>query len=126
MKKYFKLIKNITGTQYIISVLIIGLLKYSQEYYLPIFNNKNFIDIFLINFFGVILILINWYRSRRFVEWKYYFISLTIFGLIHSIGFTFFDSIELLNSNFFYLVKISTIGTLLITIVMTILNSNKQ
>ncbi len=105
--------------------MIIGVLKYSQEYYLPTINNKNFLDIFLINIFGVILILLNWYRSKRFVEWKYYFISLTLFGLIHSIGFTFFSSFELLNSNFYYLVKISTIGTLLITIVITILNSNK-
>ena len=125
MKKYFNLLKKITGTQYFCFIIIVSIVKFLLGYYIPIIKNIGFLDLLLINFFGCILFVLNWFRTRRFIEWKYYFFLLTIFGLIHSIGFTFFDTSDLLNSKFYFLIKLSTLGTFLITIIITILNSNK-
>ena len=117
--------KSITGTQYLLLVLLIAFIKYLLDYSIPIIKeNKNF-DLYLINILGAFLITLNWFRTRRFLEWKYYFTLMVIFGLIHSIAFTFFEILELLNSKFYFIVKLSTIGNWIITLIISILDSNK-
>jgi hypothetical protein len=118
-------LKSITGTQYLLLVLLIAFIKYLFDYSIPIVKDIKFFDLFLINISGAFLITLNWFRTRRFLEWKYYFSLMVIFGLIHSIAFTFFETLELLNSKFYLIVKLSTIGNWIITLIISILDSNK-
>tara|TARA_R110000796_G_scaffold39386_1_gene98308 strand:- start:1521 stop:1907 length:387 start_codon:yes stop_codon:yes gene_type:complete len=124
-KSFLKKLKSITGTQYILTVILIAFLKYLLGYYVSANIDVAFFDILLINISGVILILMNWFRTRRFKEWEWYFSLLMIFGIIHSIGFFYFSPEELLNSFFNVLIKLSNLGVLVITLVITISNSNK-
>jgi hypothetical protein len=124
-ESFLEKLKSITGTQYILTVLLIAFFKYLLGYYVSSIINLAFFDIILINISGFILILMNWFRTRRFKEWKWYFSLLMIFGIIHSISFFYFSSEELINSSFNFLIKLSTLGVWLITLVITIFNSNK-
>jgi hypothetical protein len=124
-KSFLDKLKSITGTQYILTVLIIAFFKYLLGYYISSGINLAFFDIILINISGFIMILMNWFRTRRFKEWKWYFSLLMIFGIIHSISFFYFSSEQLVNSSFNFLIKLSTLGVWLITLVITISNSNK-
>lgn len=119
-------LKSISGTQYISIVLIVLIIKYSLGYYVSGSRNISFLAILFGNVLSIFYLTISLFRAYRFIEWKLYFPLLIIIGVIHSVGWNLFSMEELINSQFYNLVKIATLSSWLILLIMTISNSNKQ
>lgn len=119
-------LKSICGVQYILIVLIILFIKYSLGYYVSGSRNISFMAVLFGNALSIFNLIISLFRAYRFKEWKLYFSLLIIIGFIHSIGWNFFSSDELMSSHFYSLVKIATLSNIIILITLTISNSNKQ
>lgn len=119
-------LKSISGVQYISIVLIVLIIKYSLGYYVSGSRNIHFLAILFGNVLSIFHLTISLFRSYRFKEWKLYFSLLIIIGVIHSIGWNMFSIEELVNSQFYNLVKIATLSSWLILLTLTISNSNKQ
>ncbi|MCH1485763.1 MAG: hypothetical protein L7T60_06005 [Flavobacteriaceae bacterium] len=119
-------LKSISGAQYILIVLTVSIIKYSLGFYVSGSRNITFLAVLLGNALSIFSLAISFFRAYRFKEWKIYFSLLIIIGIIHSIGWNFFSTDELMNSHFYSLVKIATLLSLIILITLTISNSNKQ
>ena len=119
-------LKSISGAQYILIVLAVSIIKYSLGFYVSGGRNITFLAILFGNVLSIFHLTISLFRSYRFKEWKLYFSLLIIIGVIHSIGWNMFSIEELVNSQFYNLVKIATLSSWLILLTLTISNSNKQ
>ena len=119
-------LKSISGAQYILIVLTVSIIKYSLGFYVSGSRNITFLAVLFGNALSIFSLVISFFRAYRFKEWKIYFSLLIIIGIIHSIGWSFFSTDELMSSHFYSLVKIATLLSLIILITLTISNSNKQ
>ena len=119
-------LKSISGAQYILIVLTVSIIKYSLGFYVSGSRNITFLAVLFGNALSIFSLTISFFRAYRFKEWKIYFSLLIIIGIIHSIGWNFFSTDELMSSHFYSLVKIATLLSLIILITLTISNSNKQ
>ena len=125
-KSILKRLKCISGTQYILIVLAVSTIKYSLGFYVSGGKNITFLAVLFGNALSIFSLVISFFRAYRFKEWKIYFSLLIIIGIIHSIGWNFFSTDELMSSHFYSFVKIATLLGLIILITLTISNSNKQ
>ena len=119
-------LKSISGAQYILIVLVVSIIKYSLGFYVSGGRNITFLAVLFGNALSIFSLVISFFRAYRFKEWKIYFSLLIIIGIIHSIGWNFFSTDELMSSHFYSLVKTATLLSIIILITLTISNSNKQ
>ncbi len=117
---------SISGAQYILIGLIVSIIKYSLGFYVSGGRNIPFLAVLFGNALSIFFLIISLFRAYRFKEWKIYFVLLIIIGIIHSIGWNFFSTDELMSSHFYSLIKIATLLSFIILITLTISNSNKQ
>tara|TARA_B110000014_G_C20029763_1_gene534698 strand:- start:355 stop:693 length:339 start_codon:yes stop_codon:yes gene_type:complete len=78
-----KKLRLISGKLYILSVLFIASFKAIQGYFKPL-SNLTIVDSLLILITALILLVINWFRARRFKNWKSYFFTYLIFSILYT------------------------------------------
>ena len=118
-------LKSISGVQYILIGLIVSIIKYNLGFYVSGVRNIPFLAVLFGNALSIFYLIISLFRAYTFKEWELYSSLLIIIGIIHSIGWNFFSTDELMSSHFYILVKIATLLSIIILITLTISNSNK-
>ena len=120
-------LKQIKGTLFIITLIIITFLKSLFGYYVSSSNiySLSILDNVLLFISGILLITLVYFRAKRFIEWKIYFFSYVVCSLIHQLAlFSNTNVISLENSDFYFYVKSATLGSWIIVLLLTFNDSN--
>lgn len=117
-------LKKLSGGYFFIYILLIALFKSTMGYFILSGLEYGLIDNLLLLLSAVSSLILVWQRAKRFNEVYLYFSAYVLISLIHSVG-NQFQPENLINSNFNVLIKISTIGSWIVVLLLTFNNSNK-
>ena len=117
-------LKKLSGGYFFIYILLIALFKSTMGYFILSGLEYGLMDNLLLLLSAVSSLILVWQRAKRFNEVCLYFSAYVLISLIHSVG-NQFQPENLINSNFNVLIKISTIGSWIVVLLLTFNNSNK-
>jgi hypothetical protein len=121
-------LKQINGTLFIITIIIIAFLKSLFGFYVSSSNiySLGILDNILLLISAILLITLIYFRAKRFIEWKIYIFSYVVCSLIHQGAFfSNTNVISLENSDIYFYVKLGTLGSCIIVLLLTFNDSNK-
>lgn len=95
---------------------------------LEMINSNYLYELLFVDFIVCLILVYYWFKKKwriSSLEFKFYFILIIIYGLIHSICFTFSEFTDLLNSKFYKILILLLLITLPTIIYLTFFTSKK-
>ena len=117
--------KNLSGTYFFAYMLLVIVFKFTMGYYILSDIEFETLDSLLTLVTALIQTFLVWHRAKRFYEFYFYFSFYVVGGIIHTIG-AGFNPEDLINSSFYNVVNASTIGVLILFLVLTFKNANRD
>jgi hypothetical protein len=122
-------LNHINGSLYFTAIIILASLKSFFGYYISSSNiySLTILDNIYLFITAILLITLTYYRAKRFLQWKQYFFSYLFCSLIHQLAvFNNTNVISLESSDFYTYVKLATLGSWVVMLLLTFNDSNIQ
>ena len=116
--------KRLSGGLFLSFMLTLAFLKSIMGYYILSGLEYTIFDTLFLLFTATLALLLVWKRSRQFSKHYLYFSLYLLVGLIHTVGNNIQPAV-LLSSQYYLLVKVSTLTAWVIVLLLSFNNADK-